>query len=111
MPTVLTTKAIEESSYIITASFTDEDGSAVTPNVLTWTLTDNQGNVINEREAVSLTPATAVEIVLSGDDLALTTNDSRRRRVVVAGTYDSDAGSDLAIRDEVAFTIQELLNA
>jgi hypothetical protein len=111
MPTVLTSKAIEESTYIITAAFTDEDGNAVTPNSLAWTLTDDQGAVINSRENVSLTPGESVQIVLSGDDLALAENDSRRRRVLVEGVYDSNAGSGLAIRDEVVFVIQELLNA
>lgn len=108
MPTVLTTNAIEQSTYIITASFTDEDGSDVTPKTLTWTLTDEAGNVINSRQDVALTPNTSVEIVLSGDDLVVSTYGTKRI-VTVEGTYDSDAGTDLPLRDQVRFTIDNLV--
>ncbi len=69
MPATLTTNAVEKSTYIVTAAFTDEDGDAVTPNAgLVWTLTDMNGVVINSREDVSISPDTSVDIVLSGND-------------------------------------------
>jgi hypothetical protein len=106
MPTVLTTKAVEKSTYIVTASFTDEDGNAATPNALTWTLTDGSGNVVNERSDVVIAPSSSVEIVLQGDDLATTL--SSVRYLTLEGNYDSDAGSNLPIKDEVRITIEDL---
>lgn len=109
MPATLVSKAVEESTYVITASFTDEDGNAVEPEAgLTWSLYDKYGNVINEREDVTLTPATSVDIVLSGDDLALTSNDSGVRKLTVKGTYVSDLGT-LPLKDEVTFVVADLV--
>jgi len=55
--TNLITKAVNESTYILTSTFTDADDSAVTPNALTWSLTDLDGTVINSRSATVVTPA------------------------------------------------------
>jgi len=105
--TTLTTVAQEEGTYIITAAFTDEGDSAVTPNVITWTLTDRDGDVINSREDVSVdTPASSIDIVLSGDDLAIGTN-GISRVLLVEATYDSDAGSDLPLKGQVRFNIDD----
>lgn len=110
--TVLTTDIVEKSTAIITASFEDEDGIAVTPDTLTWTLTDVDGTVINSKEDEELTPATSVDIVLSGDDLAFQSAESGKKRVtrklLVEGAYTSDAGAGLPIKDEVQFTIRNL---
>ena len=109
MPTKLTTDAIEEGTYVITAAFTDEDGDAVTPNAgLVWSLTDGQGNVINSRENVAITPATSVTIVLTGDDLAIGTNKTHRV-LLVEGTYDSTLGSNLPLKDQATFDICDLV--
>ena len=48
MPTILTTQALPNNTYIITAAFTDDDGAPVTPNAgATWSMTDNSGNISN----------------------------------------------------------------
>lgn len=110
MPSTLTTKAVEKSTYIVTAAFTDDDGVAVVPNTpLTWTLTDRDGAVINNRDAVAITPAASVEIVLSGDDLAVPDTADLVRYVTIEGTYDSDAGSNLPIKDQVKFAVSNLV--
>lgn len=110
MPTKLSTRAIEESTYIVTAAFTDEDGSPVTPNAgLTWTLTDGSGTVINSRTAVSITPDTSVDIVLSGNDLALSANKDEERCFLIKGTYNSSTyGNNLPFADECRFTVDNL---
>lgn len=110
MATRITTKATEESTYIITVSFTDEDGNAVTPNSIVWTLTDLDGTVINSREDVSIgSPASSVDIVLSGDDLQVQSSESGRKYVsrlfTVEAVYDSNAGSDLSLKDDAVFDI------
>jgi len=112
MTTELTTHAKEKSTYIITASFTDEDDAAVAPKTLTWTLTDDQGDVINGREDVEVSsPSSSEDIVLSGDDLALQSGETSRgvRILTVEGTYDSDAGSDLPLNDEIRFIVDGLV--
>lgn len=108
MPTELSLKAVEEGTYIITSSFFDEEGTPVIPKAgLSWRLTDEFGNVINNRGSVALTPATSVTVVLSGDDLA-TDATSETRVFTVSGTYDSSLGQDLPIKDQAIFDIASL---
>jgi hypothetical protein len=81
---------------------------------LTWTLTDLAGTVINNREAeVISAPAASNDILLSGDDLAFQSSESSKTRVgrklLVEGTCASSLGSDLPVKDEVQFTIRNLL--
>ena len=112
MTTELTTHAKEKSTFIITAAFTDEDENAVAPKTLTWTLTDEQGTVINGREDVAVTtPSASEDIVLSGDDLALQSGEATRgvRVLTVEATYDSDAGSDLPLNEEIRFIVDGLV--
>jgi hypothetical protein len=41
--TPLTDEAVEKSTYIINCAFTDEEGYAVIPDSLDWTLSDESG--------------------------------------------------------------------
>lgn len=106
---LLAVVADETGTYIITASFVDEAGDAVTPNTVLWDLMDYDDNIINEREDESETPDTSVDIVLSGDDLAVVTDtrDDTIRRVYVHGTYDSTYGDDLPYRASILFKVEE----
>ena len=111
MPKLLSKKAAEEGTYIITAEFIDDDGDSVAPDTLTWTLTDSSGTVINSRTSVSVSSPTASEdIVLSGDDLALQSGESgdTMRILTIQATYDSDAGTDLPLNDAAYFYIKDL---
>ncbi len=117
MPTKLSEKAIEGSTFAIKTDFTvktdpsDEVGTPFTPNSgLTWSLTDKDGRIVNDRIAVPLTPAESVIIVLKGNDLALAGN-SVRRYVIVRGTFDGVLGDNLPLIDEVSFLIQNLKGA
>ncbi len=112
MPTRLTAHAVEQSSYIITADFTDEDGQPMTPASLVWTLTDTSGAVINSREDVAVTGlASQVNIVLSGNDLALSEGETIAARILtLEGTYESAVtGGTLPIKDSVHFRIRGLV--
>ena len=114
MPTKLSEKAVEGSTFTIRAEFNEvlPDGTKtpVIPNApLTWSLRDNDGNVINSRSAVVLTPAAIVDIVLSGADLALINNHPVKRFVTITGTYNGVAGNDLPLIDEVNFQIYNLV--
>jgi hypothetical protein len=110
MPTTLTTEAVERSTFVIRASFTDETGAAVVPNSgLTWTLSDVRGNVVNSREDVAITSAATITIVLHGDDLAL--SDAFRdagRVLTIRGMYNSSLGASLEIADQATFVITNL---
>lgn len=104
--TTLNIKAVNESSYFITAAYADVDG-AFTPNALTWTLTDYEGTIINGRNAVSIpTPSTSNIIVLGADDLD---NDNGTERVfTIEGNYNSlTFGNNLPLREQAKFTIGE----
>lgn len=104
-------EAVEESTLAIVISFTDEDGNAETPATANWTLTDDDGDVINSREEVTISSLdTSVTVVLSGDDLALQSGESGSavRRFVVQGTYNSDLGNGLPMIDSVAFPVRDV---
>ena len=110
---VLSDPAKEEATYIITVDFEDEDGDPVVPTSITWTLTDSSGTVINDREdEVVAVPAPSIDIVLSGNDLVVQSGETASkvsRRLLIEAVVDTDAGSNLPIKDEVIFVIENLL--
>ena len=109
--TTLTTKALEKSTYIITAAFTDEDGAAVIPDSIAWTLTDSSGNVVNSRSSVAVAvPAASINIVLSGADLAIQRAGILGRILTIEAVYDSSLANDLPLKDEIHFEILPLVN-
>jgi hypothetical protein len=117
MPTKLSEKAKESSTFAIRVNFTvktdpdDKVGTPFTPNSgLTWSLKDKDGNEVNGKTDVPITPAESVTIVLSGADLALV-GGSIRRYVIVRGTFNGVLGNNLPLIDEVSFQIQNLVGA
>lgn len=106
-------EAVEKSTLALIISFTDEDGSAVTPKTATWTLTDDNGDVINSREQVNIASLdTSVTVVLSGDDLQILSGEASdelaTRRFLIEATYDSSLGSDLPLNESCAFPVRNL---
>jgi len=108
MATQLSVSAIEESTYIVAAAFTDEDGAPVSPVTVSWTLTDIDGAVINSRQDVSETPDTTVNIVLTDDDLVV--SGSSTRVVTVSATYNSDYGTGLTLKAAATFNLENLVS-
>lgn len=112
--TILDDEAIEKSTFGIQVDFTDENGDAVTPNpdTVEWTLTDDDGNVINKKEQVAVASAPSVTVTLKGDDLALSTSEQESvsvyRRFVIEAEYDGDLGSNLPLKDECRFILRNL---
>lgn len=104
MPTKLKTAFNEDGTGVVSCEFFDENGESVLPNSITWALTDNEGTVINNREAENKTPGTAIDIVLTGDDLQPGT-----LFVTIWGTYDSDLGTDLPFKDWCSFKVRDAL--
>lgn len=106
---ILSTVAKEGSTYIITCAFTDEDGDPMTPVSMTWTLTDSAGTVINSRQDVAITPlSTSVNVVLYGDDLALSGSAQAVRVFTLEGTYNSTLGLGLPFKDAIKFNLDDL---
>ena len=106
----LVEKANEESTAILSVTFTDSGGALVVPQSATWTLSDGNNAVVNNRSNVEINPlASTVHIVLHGDDLKLPVPRERTRRVLVKAIYDSATyGSDLQMNEEFEFTIVDL---
>ena len=111
MAASLTTVAIEKSTFVVIASFTDENGNEATPKTLKWTLTNSQGTVINSRENVEIgSPSSEQAIVLSGKDLKMESQSSFKedRFLIVQATYDSTYGTDLPLKSSCKFKVANL---
>ena len=101
----------------IQIDFMDTDGSPVVPTAISWTLTTEPrahrigSEIINSRENVSVTPASSITIVLSGDDLQILDDEiakrTAKRLLTVQWTYDSALLGD-AVTDyfQYGFSIQ-----
>lgn len=111
MPSKISVQLKRKSSGVFTVYFKDEDGVAVTPNTATWTLMDSAGNVINERDEVSISSlSTSVDITIYGDDLNFQAGESEvvTRFLRVDSTYDSGSVSDLPLIDHVEFDVVDV---
>jgi len=112
MPATLSVHAIEESTYIITLAFTDEDGDPVVPTMITWTLSNTTGTVVNSRLDVAIAvPAASVDVLLQGDDLQILSGEVNQgvRTFTVEATYLSLLGADLPLNASVRFIVDNLL--
>lgn len=105
----LTEWAPEEGTYIITATFTDEDNEEESPESLFWSLRNSNGEIVNDKENIEITPSTTISIVLSGDDLTIPENDDGIRFLTITGTYNSSLGMGLPLTGEIAFNIKNFI--
>jgi hypothetical protein len=109
----LSVHAVEKSTYIVTATFKDEDEVLVVPNIITWTLTDESGNVIHSRTDVSVAvPLSTINSLLQGLDLAMQTLETAGtvgRVMTVNATYNSTLGGNRPLKGEVKFFVDNLL--
>jgi len=109
MPAVLTTKAVDKSTYKITATYLDATGAAVTPNAMVWKLVNFEGVTVNSRTGTTLTPSTTNTVLLSGNDIDA--SDGQGRIMTWVGNYDGDGSTELPLKAEVQFEIEDLTNA
>ncbi len=110
MSITLLEQANEKSTYVVNVAFYDEDSVAMTPDTATWTLVNDSNAVVNSRDGVSLTPASSIDIVLSGDNLAISDDDTDNgnRRIIIEATYSGDLGSGLPLRTEAQFNVHNI---
>lgn len=85
----LTPVAKQGGTYTVQVDFTDQDGVAVIPKSITWTLKDSSGTVVNGRSEVSIGVASTVYITLSGLDLPVNTHELEELTLTVNAVYDS----------------------
>ena len=103
--TVLVETAVEGSTFVVSAAFYDETDNLVDPTTLTWTLTNEDGERINDREDVAVVgPSSTENIVLSGADLTGGT-----QLLILNGTYDSVNGTDLPLVIVAQFNTDEVV--
>lgn len=107
--TKLSAVAAELSSYVITLTFADENGDAVVPETISWSLVDLSGSVINSRRDVEIAiPAASVDVVLNGDDLVVNGDSATEQRsLIVKTTYTADSGV-LNLNSAVLFDVLRL---
>lgn len=105
--TILSTQPVEKGTIVITVTFTDETGAAVTPKTLTKTLTDSSGAVMNSISDVEVTVglASTMVFVLTGDDLQIGSDRNPKRHFTLKTTYDSTNGTDLTLNVPIIFEI------
>lgn len=109
MPATLSLAAVEQSTYKITVTYKDEDGSGVVPNNASWTLTDGDGKVINARSDVAIAvPGLTNDIVLQGVDLTCRSGQDETRIVTVSIDYDSGLSTGLPCKEQVSFIVRNL---
>ena len=103
----LTISAKDRSTYIVDIEFRDETDTLVVPTSATWTLSNGDGDIVNLREDVAISPiAASVIIALSAEDTAYA--NGRVRYLKVHAIYDSPtAGNNLPIIDEAIFQIDD----
>ena len=105
-------EAVEESTIVITAAFTDEDGDAVIPTEATWTLTNDDGDVVDTRDGIEITPASSVTVVLKGDNLQILPGESgdrfATRRFLIEALYNSSLGTGLPLNESCTFPVRNL---
>lgn len=112
MPAKLAGKMVEKSSRGIKWTFKKSDGTSPTIQSMTYTLTNLDGDVINElKDVVVLSPTAETTIVLSGDDLQMEDQDNlvETRIMTIKATYDpEDGGADIPIKESVEFPLYNL---
>ena len=102
--------ARENGTYTVKVSFWDEDVVALIPTTITWSLYDTSGTVINSRLDVSVgSPAAVNNIVLTGSDLALGTDDNKLRRITIEAVVTTAVVTAKPIHGEAEFRIGNLV--
>jgi len=110
MKTILNENATENSVYGIEIDFQDMTGTPVSPNSLTWTLTDETGHVVNNRYQESAPLNSSIIVILNNNDLAVYPTTGLKRFLLVEVEYDSTYGTGLTLKAECEFRIEPLVS-
>ena len=107
----ISTHARDKTYFIVSITFTDEVPKNVAPNSATWTLTDMDGNVINGRDAVSISsPTTTSTITLTGTDTTIVLGQTNERLLLAEWVYNSTHGNNRIGKKQAIIVIDDLLH-
>jgi hypothetical protein len=84
--------------------------TVITPDSVTWSLYDEDGEIVNSREDEDATPGETTYITLSGSDLPATSDDVLYLTLKVVAVIDTDYGNDLPTPEELTFPVLPLQN-
>jgi len=103
----------DKGSFVERVDFLDDVGDPTTPLSASWTLTDGNGNTINQRQDVAITPLSPTAYIeVYGDDLDYDeagTRADNTRIIVVSFTYLSAlTGSVLPQKRDIRCLITDL---
>ena len=105
---ILSPVAKEGGTYVVTATFYDEDDALVVPTTITWTLKDSGGSVVNSRQDVSVSPASSIYITLTGSDLPVNSHPQEELILTVNAVYNSSYGTDLTLVNQCKITVEAI---
>lgn len=104
-------QAAENSSFIVSFAYTDEDGNIVKPQSLSYSLVDIHSTIINNREDVVL-DRSATDIVLNSSDLSFLSTESEEKEVArvltIGATVKLDGGILVPLISEFRFNIVKI---
>ena len=110
---IIKTPVGEGSSATYKIKFFDEKSTLenlipVTPSSITWSLYDENHNIVNNEEDINVTPAEVIYITLEGLDFIVV--DSKNLRfLVVKAIYSSDHQANLPLIQEFQITITDFV--
>jgi hypothetical protein len=94
----LTVKADDDGAYTVRCTFLDGDDlviAAARIDSILWTMTDNDGSVVNGRSGVSGVVANPFDLVLGPADLDF--SDGAERLITVTVTYDTSLSLEASV--------------
>lgn len=108
----IVTKVKERSEITFQMTFAQGDGSALVPKDIKWSLSTDDGTIVNSRRDEDIaTPAAVVNVKLWGDDTALIDGiESVTRAFTIRALYDDAPDIDIEVNNEILFDIDEIIN-
>ena len=106
---ILSVRATEGSTYVVTCVCTTEAGDVVTPDTdITWTVRSADGTQISTGTAAK---AASVDVIIKGTDLSApaTTGKTQTLTLILETTYTSALGIGLPLVKIVDFTLDNEL--
>lgn len=101
--------AIEKSHVEVKFTFRDEKGSEVLAKSIQYSLTDNQGNVVDNLDGIALTPALNNSLTLKGSNLSTLPGENGAefvwRHLTIEGIVDTSLGTNLPINGILIFPL------
>ena len=107
MPITLADQVPDGSAAVATATFTDEDGVAVIPDSINWSLFDPDGAIVNSKEEVSVAvPAASVDILIEGENNLY--SGGYKRTFVIEAVVDLAAGNNQDSNESATYQILDI---